>query len=157
MTNMAFFYKKPEGLDCETSNFSWRHKRPVVKKHLKIIFFTVQPFIVKMQFEICKYFPLFFLPLTYLMCCFEASVQLVPKFYSHPSCSLFELKLGLLSILILHKTVFNSYPNIIQKWNCTAGNLQIFLSEIIRQQENGGGGGNLTQILYFPFYMGIAP
>ena len=157
MTNMAFFYKKPEGLDCETRNFTWRHKRPVVKKYLKIIFFTVQPFIVKMQFEICKYFPLFFLPLTYLMCCFEASVQLVPKFYSHPSCSLFELKLGLLSILILHKTVFNSYPNIIQKWNWTAGNLQIFLSEIIRQQENGGGGGNLTQILYFPFYMGIAP
>ena len=48
-------------------------------------------------------------------------------------------------------------PNIIQKWNCAAGNLQIFLSEIIELQENGGGGGNLTQILYFPFYMGIAP
>ena len=34
--------------------------------------------------------------LKYLMCCFEASVQLVHKFYSHPSCSLLELKLGLL-------------------------------------------------------------
>ena len=30
------------------------------------------------------------------------------------------------------------------------------LSEIIELQENGGGGGNLTQIPYFPFYMGIA-
>ena len=56
----GIFYKKPNGLECETWNFSWRHKRPGVKKHLKIIFFTVQPFIVKMQFEICKYFLLFF-------------------------------------------------------------------------------------------------
>ena len=40
--------------------------------------------------------------------------------------------------------------------NCAAGNLQIFLHEIIELQENGGSGGNLTQILYFPFYMGIA-
>ena len=48
-------------------------------------------------------------------------------------------------------------PNIIQKWNCAAGNLQIFPSEIIELQENVGGGGNLTQILYFPFYMGVAP
>ena len=52
--------------------------------------------------------------------------------------------------------MFNLYPNIIQKWNCAAGDLQIFLSEIIEVQENGGGGGNLTQISYFPFYMGIA-
>jgi len=29
-------------------------------------------------------------------------------------------------------------------------------SEIIDLQENGGGGGNLTQIPYFQFYMGIA-
>ena len=51
----------------------------------------------------------------------------------------------------------NSYPNINQKWIWAAGDLQIFLSEIIELQENGGDGGNLTQILYFPFYMGIAP
>ena len=31
------------------------------------------------------------------------------------------------------------------------------ISKIIELQENGGGGGNITQILYFPFYMGIAP
>ena len=36
--------------------------------------------------------------------------------------------------------------------NC---NPNIF-SEIIELQENGGGGGNLTQIPYFQFYMGIA-
>ena len=29
-------------------------------------------------------------------------------------------------------------------------------SEIIELQENGGGGGNLTQIPYSQFYMGIA-
>ena len=28
------------------------------------------------------------------MYCFAASVQLIPRFYSHPSCSLFELKLS---------------------------------------------------------------
>ena len=34
------------------------------------------------------------------MCCFETSVQLVPKFYSHLSCSLLELKVipGLLKV-----------------------------------------------------------
>ena len=77
--NMAFFYKKPEGLDWETWNFSWRHKRSVVKKHLKIIVFSVQPFIVKMQFEIWKYLPSkLFLP-KYLSCRLHNSVQLVPK------------------------------------------------------------------------------
>ena len=50
----------------------------------------------------------------------------------------------------------NSYPNINQKWNWAAGDLQIFLSEIIALQENGGSGGNLTPIPYFQFYMGIA-
>ena len=29
-------------------------------------------------------------------------------------------------------------------------------SEIIEKEENGGGGGDLTQIPYFQFYMGIA-
>ena len=47
-------------------------------------------------------------------------------------------------------------PNIIQKWNCTAGNLQIFLSEIIELQENGSRGRYLAWISNFHFYMGIA-
>ena len=47
--------KKPfKGLDCETKQIN-------PEKHLKIVFFTVQPFTVKMEFEIYKYFPLFFL------------------------------------------------------------------------------------------------
>ena len=39
----------------------------------KITFLSVKPFIVKMQLEICKYFPL-----SYLIGCFETSIQLVP-------------------------------------------------------------------------------
>ena len=56
---------------------------------------------------------------------FEASVQLVPKFYSHPSCSLLAFELILLSILLLQLAVFNLSPNIYQKWNWTEDNLQI--------------------------------
>ena len=77
---LHFLNQKREGLDCETWNFSWRHKRSVVKKHLKIIFFTVQPFIVKMQFEIWKYLhSKLFLP-KYLSCRLHNSVQLVHIF-----------------------------------------------------------------------------
>ena len=144
--NMAFFYKKPEGLDWETWNFSWRHKRSVVKKHLKIIFYQRSPSLSKcnLKYEnIC------------LLDCSSPNIWAVvyiivfnssPQFYSHLSCSLLRLKLILLQILHLQLTVFNSYPNIYQKWNWAAGNLQIFLSEIIIQQENGCCGGNLAWI-----------
>ena len=47
-------------------------------------------------------------------------------------------------------------PNFIQKWNCAAGDLQLFLSEIIGVQENGSCGENLTQISNWHIYMGIA-
>ena len=57
LKNITCLTKKPEGLDCETWNFTWRQNRPILKKHLKIIFFTVRPFIVKTQFEIWKYLP----------------------------------------------------------------------------------------------------
>ena len=60
---------------------------------MKILSWLTLPFMVKMQFEIYKWFSLYFQRLKYLMCCFEASVQLVPKFDSLPSYSLFELKL----------------------------------------------------------------
>ena len=126
MTNMAFFYKKPEGLDWETWNFSWRHKRSVIKKHLKIIFFSAQPFIVKMQFEIWKYLASKKLLPKYLRCRLHNRVQLVPKFNSHLSCSLLQLQLIPLDILHLQLTVFNSFPNIYKKWNWTEDNLQIF-------------------------------
>jgi len=50
----------------------------------------------------------------------------------------------------------NSYPNINQKWIWAAGDLQIFLSEIIELQENGSRGRYLAWISNFHFYMGIA-
>ena len=46
------------------------------------------------------------------MCSFETTIQLVPEFYSNPSCSLLELILGLLEILLLQLAVFNWSSNI---------------------------------------------
>ena len=70
-----------------------------------------------------------------------------PQFYSHPFCSLCELQLILWQILLLKKTVFNSYPNMNWKWNCKAENIQIFLSEIILAGENGSQGHDFGKIL----------
>ena len=61
----------------------------------------------------------------YLMWCFEASVQLIPKSYSHPSCSLLELQLILVQIGLPHLAIFNWSPNIYQKWNWAENKLQI--------------------------------
>ena len=49
-----------------------------------------------------------------------------PQFHSHLSCCLLQLKLTQLQILHLQLTVFNSYPNIYQKWNWKEDDLQIF-------------------------------
>ena len=54
--------------------------------------------------------------------------------------------------LLMLWTVVNLYPNINQKWIWAAGDLQIFLSEIIGLQENGGCGENLDWISNFHFY-----
>ena len=164
--NMAYFYEKPEGLDWETWNFSWRHKRSVVKKHLKIIFFSVQPFIVKMQFEIWKYLPSkLFLP-KYLSCRLHNSVQLVPThfilffvkfiFYrssrggestaiylrrnNNVSC-LYEV-ISSLKYILKVKLHPNIHPNI--------------LSEIIGLHENEGRGGILAKISNWQLYIGRA-
>ena len=51
---------------------------------------------LKMQFEISNYLPSKMLLLKYLRCPLDNSVQLVPKFKSHTSSSLVELKLFLL-------------------------------------------------------------
>ena len=96
-----------------------------LKKKLKITFWPEAPFIVKMDFQIWRnlhFFPRF----KYFELCFYASVQLVPEIYSHPSCSLLELKLILMWIILLQLAVFNWSPNIYQKWNWTEDNLQIF-------------------------------
>ena len=116
------------------------------RKNLKITFLSGARNIVKMGSEIYKYFLLFFIISKYLMFVLRPVFNSSPQFYSHLSCSLLRLKLILLQILHLQLTVFNSYPNIYQKWNWAAGNLQIFLSEIIIQQENGCCGGNLAWI-----------
>ena len=154
--NMAFFDKKPEGLDCETWNFVWRQNRPILKKHLKIIFFTVQPFIVKMQFEIWKYLPSkLFLP-KYLSCRLQNSVQLVPTCFmffrgveftaiylrrnNNVSC-VYEV-ISSLKYILKVKLNPNIYPNI--------------LSEIIGLHENEGRGGNLAQISNWRVYIGRA-
>ena len=140
---MAFFDIKPEGLDCETWNFVWRQIRPISKKHLKIICFTVQPFIVKMQFEIWKYLPSkLFLP-KYLSCRLQNSVQLVPTCFmffrgveftaiylrrnNNVSC-VYEV-ISSLKYILKVKLNPNFYPSI--------------LSEIIGLHENERCGGNL--------------
>ena len=107
------------------------------EKNLKITFWSLTPFIVKMEFEKYKYFTWIFLRLKYLMCFFQASVQLVPRFYSHLSCSLLQLQLILLQIPNLQLTAFNSYPNIYQKWNWAENNLQIFCLKSLNLKKMG--------------------
>ena len=90
---LHFLNQKREGLDCETWNFSWRHKRSVVKKHLKIIFSQCSPSLSKcnLKYEnICilnrsspNIWAVFYIIV------FNSS----PKFYSHPACRLLELQL----------------------------------------------------------------
>ena len=92
---------------------------------------------LKMEFEKYKYFTWFFHRLKYLMCCFEASVQLVPKSYSHLSCSLLELQLILQQIGLLNLAMFNWSPNIYQKWNWAENNPQIFCLKLLSLKKMG--------------------
>ena len=87
----------------------------------------------------------------YLLCFSEVIVQLVPTCFFSPIVRNSSLKYTTESdIALVHemsekkkvKLNSNIHPNI--------------LSEIIRLLKNGGGGGNLNQIPYFQFYMGIA-
>ena len=57
---------------------SYREQLGVEKIFKSIMALLLQIFIVKLQFEVYKYFLLFVHCLKYLMCCFAASVQLVP-------------------------------------------------------------------------------
>ena len=103
---------------CQTTlKFGMQKDFVVLWKNLKIPFWSQAQFIVKMEFEKYKYFTWFFHRLKYLMCCFEASVQLVPKSYSHPACRLLELQLIQVQIGLLQLVMFNWSPNIYQKWN----------------------------------------
>ena len=70
------------------------------------------------------------------------------QFHSHSFLSLCELELILWQfLLLLQKTVFNSYSYMNWKWNWKGGNIQIFSSEIILAWENGSQGHNFGQIL----------
>ena len=90
-----------------------------------------------MEFEKYKYFTWFFHRLKYLMCCFEASVQLVPKSYSHLSCGRLELQLILQQIGLLNLAMFNWSPNIYQKWNWAKKNLQILCLKLLNLKKMG--------------------
>ena len=75
-----------------------------------------------------RYFPLYWEAVIiskYLMFVLRPVFNSSPQFYSHLSCSLLRLKLILLQIIHLQLTIFNSYPNIYQKWNWKEDDLQI--------------------------------
>ena len=67
------------------------------------------------------------------MCCFEASVQLVPIFCQHPSCSLLEL--DVINVQLV--------PKYISKVKLDRGQHPNILSEIIIPGENGCRSGNI--------------
>ena len=84
----------------------------------------------------------FFHRLKYLTYDFEASVQLVPTFYSHPVCRLLELQL----ILASEEDCVQLVPKYYSKVKLRSWQSPNILSEIMRLLQNGGSGINLTQI-----------
>ena len=87
----------------------------------------------------------------YLMHSFQASVQLVPTFYSHPVCRLLELQL----ILASEEDCVQLVPKYYSKVKLRSWQPPNILSEIMRLLQNGGGGINLAQISNWPLLMGI--
>ena len=72
---------------------------------------------------------------------FEASVQLVPTFHSHPVCRLLELQL----ILASEEDCVQLIPKYYSKVKLCCLQSPNILSEIMRQLQNGGSGINLAQ------------
>ena len=72
---------------------------------------------------------------------FEASVQLVPTFYSHPVCRLFELQL----ILASEEDCVQLEPKYHSKVKLRNWQSPNILSEIMRLLQNGGSGISLAQ------------
>ena len=105
-------------------------------------FLSGAPIIVKMGFEKYKYFSNFVHGLKYLMSDFEASVQHVPTFYSHPVCRLLELQL----ILASEEDCVQLVPKYYSKVKLRSWQSPNILSEIMRLLQNGGSGMNLAQI-----------
>ena len=73
---------------------------------------------------------------------FEAGVQLVPTFYLHPVCRLFELQL----ILGSEEDCVQLVPKYHLKVKLRSWQSPNILSEIMRLLQNGGSGINLAQI-----------
>ena len=73
---------------------------------------------------------------------FEASVQLVPTFYSHPVCRLLELQL----ILASEEDCVQLVPKYYSKVKLRSWQSPNILSEIMGLLQNGGSGINLAQI-----------
>ena len=73
---------------------------------------------------------------------FQASVQLVPTFYSHPVCRLLELQL----ILASEEDCVQLVPKYHSKVKLRSWQSSNILSEIMRLLQNGGSGINLAQI-----------
>ena len=105
--NEGFIVKKPEEGVGEMWNFVCNHIFSCSKRNLKITFFSQALFIVQI---FSKYFPNIFICqiiIKYLEPVFTDHIQLVPQSSSHPSCSLLELQLILLKIVLLHMAMFN--------------------------------------------------
>ena len=124
------------------------------KKHIKIIFFSVQPFIVKTQFEVWKYLPYkIFLP-KYLSYRLRNSFHLAPTFFK---------LLYLLFIFYIaeeeQKCVLSVQSQLVSQIHIESESVPIhpnILSEIIGLHKNEGRGGNLARISNWQLYIGMA-
>ena len=122
------------------------------KKDQKTIFFSVEQFIVKTQFEISKYLLSIFMSSNICGGRFGRSVQLVPK------------TLEVLREKVKQKHGYmgsfdypiNSSNKYVQKVKLNLNDNPNIFSEIIELQENGGSKGIQTQIPNWPIYIGIA-
>ena len=153
---MAFFYKKTWRAGLRNLKFFMKTQEVSRKKTSQNNFFSVQPFIVKMQFEIWKYLPSkLFLP-KYLSCRLHNSVQLVPTI-------LFTSFLQPASIetdpIANHPSAVDHIqlvPKYISKVKLERGWSPNILSEIIGLHENEGRGGILAKISNWQLYIGRA-
>ena len=79
---------------------------------------------------------------------FEASVQLVPTFHSHPVCRLLELQM----ILASEEDRVQLVPKYYSKVKMRSWQSPNILSEIMRLLQNGASGINLAQISNRPLW-----
>ena len=119
----------------------------MLKKTPENDFFHRALIIVKINFEKYKIFCDFFHRLKYLTYDFEASVQLVPTFYSHPVCRLLELQL----ILASEEDCVQLVPKYYSKVKLCSWQSTNILSEIMRMLQNGGSGQRTGSAAIDPF------